>query len=224
MAPVIALKKSSGIDFALQILREPMPRSHGINQSCYQPQRGKPMKYMALLSVALLLCGTTAYAQRDVESEPVKVEMINAQGEKIGSATLTPDPKGVKVSIQVSKLPPGTHGFHIHAVGICDPPDFKTADGHFNPFKKEHGLQNPGGPHGGDLPNLVVGPDGTATTEAVAPGLRFTDGPESIFPPGDTALVIHANADDERTDPDGKAGDRIACGVISKPKTKTSPG
>jgi superoxide dismutase, Cu-Zn family len=182
------------------------------------------MNYLALLTGIVLLCSTAAYGgQRDVEPAPVKVEMTNAQGENIGSATLTPDAKGVKVAIQVSKLPPGSHGFHIHTAGACDPPAFKTAGDHFNPFKKQHGLQNPTGPHGGDLPNLVVGPDGTGKMEAVAPQLSFTDGPKSIFHPGNTALIIHANADDERTDPDGRAGDRIACGIIAKPKTKTTP-
>lgn len=181
------------------------------------------MKYIALWAIALLACGTGAYAQVDRQSEPVKVEMINTQGETIGRATLTPAAGGVKVAIQASKLPPGSHGFHIHAVGACDPPAFTTAGGHFNPTNKQHGLQNPQGPHDGDLPNLIVGSDGTAEMETVAPGLRFTDSPESIFPPGGTALVIHAKADDGHTDPDGNAGDRIACGIIGKPRTKSTP-
>ena len=188
-----------------------------------QPKGGTPMKYIALLAVTLLCCSTGGYAQTDGPTEPVKVEMINAQGGKIGSAILTPAARGVKVAIQVSKMPPGSHGFHIHAVGACDPPAFTTAGGHFNPLNKQHGLQNAEGPHAGDLPNLMVGPDGTAETEVVVPGLRFTDSPESIFPPGGTALVIHAKADDGRTDPDGDAGDRIACGIIGKASTKSTP-
>jgi Cu-Zn family superoxide dismutase len=180
------------------------------------------MKYIALLAGVLLICSGGASAQKETEAESMKVEIVNSQGETIGHATLALASQGVKVAVQVSKLPLGPHGFHIHAVGACDPPAFTTAGGHFNPMNKQHGLQNPAGPHAGDLPDLVVGPDGTAETEILAPGLRFADSPESIFPPGGTALVIHARADDGRTDPDGNAGERIACGIIRDPKRKST--
>jgi superoxide dismutase, Cu-Zn family len=181
------------------------------------------MNALALLAGMLLLCRTLASGQESVEPETTRAELINAQGETIGSATLTQGAAGVNIAVQVSKLPPGPHGFHIHAVGTCDTPGFTTAGEHFNPFKKAHGLHNPAGPHAGDLPNLMVGPDGTAGMEVVAPKVSFKEVPESLFPPGETALIIHANADDERTDPAGNAGARRACGIIAKPKLKTTP-
>jgi Cu-Zn family superoxide dismutase len=171
----------------------------------------------------LLLCSTLAYGQESVEPETTRVGLINAQGEKIGSATLTQGTAGMNIAVQVSNLPPGPHGFHIHALGKCDTAGFTTAGEHFNPFKKERGLHNPAGPHAGGLPNLVVGSDGTAGMEVVAPKVSFKEVPESLFPPGETALIIPANADDERADPDGKAGTRIARGIIAKPKLKTTP-
>ena len=126
-----------------------------------------------------------------------------------------PEAQRVKIALEVEKLPPGPHGFHIHAVGRCDPPDFASAGAHFNPEGKKHGLKNPEGPHAGDLSNLVVGPDGTAKATASAPRVTLGAGPNSVFQPGGTALVIHAAPDDDVTDPAGNSGARIACGVIT---------
>lgn len=163
--------------------------------------------------------------------------IYNSQAEQIGTATFTEAPgtivptpseassardvtgPGVKISIDVSGLPPGQHGWHIHAVGRCDPPNFTSAGPHFNPFGKKHGAKNPDGLHAGDLGNLNVGDDGTAKTEVVDRYVSLQ--PEinnSLLQPLGTALVIHAGADDERTDPAGNSGGRIACGVIQNPK------
>jgi Cu-Zn family superoxide dismutase len=169
---------------------------------------------MPLVAGGLLLFSTLAYGQ--AKAEAAKAELKNAKGEAVGNATLTEGPGGVKIAIQASKLPPGPHGFHIHAVGKCDPPDFTSAGGHFNPHGKKHGLKSPEGPHAGDLPNLVVGADGAAKAEVVAAQVTLKEGKNSLFQPGGTALVIHANPDDEKTDPTGNAGGRIACGVITK--------
>jgi Cu-Zn family superoxide dismutase len=151
-------------------------------------------------------------------AQSATAELRNAQGESIGTATLKGDSGNVKIALKVSKLPPGTHGFHIHAVGECKAPDFASAGGHFNPTAKKHGLKNPEGSHAGDLPNLVVGSDGSATVEVVARGVTLGAPVDShsLFPPTGTALVIHANPDDEKSDPAGNAGARIACGVITK--------
>jgi Cu-Zn family superoxide dismutase len=108
------------------------------------------------------------------------------------------------------------HGFHVHAVGKCEGPEFKTAGGHFNPATKEHGLENPKGAHAGDMPNLAVGPDGNGKGEFLARGATLGDGAGSLFPEGGTALVLHAAPDDMKTDPAGNAGARIACGVIER--------
>ncbi len=79
----------------------------------------------------------------------------NAEGKEVGTATFTPTKGGVKVQVQVANMPPGKHGMHIHAVAKCEPPDFKSAGGHFNPSAKKHGLHNPEGAHAGDMPNLT---------------------------------------------------------------------
>jgi Cu-Zn family superoxide dismutase len=146
-----------------------------------------------------------------------KADIYNVRGEKIGTATLSQVPDGVKIGLEVSKLSPGMHGIHIHAVGKCDPPDFSTAGPHLNPQSKKHGLQNPEGAHAGDMKNLTVGADGTAHIEFADTLVSLAeDVPNSLFHPKGTAIVIHADPDDEMTDPSGKSGARIACGVISK--------
>jgi len=173
------------------------------------------MKYMTVVACGLLLMSNAGCGQADAEA--IKVELSNPQGVKVGNATLTKDAGGVKIVVQVSQLPPGPHGFHIHAVGKCKPLDFASAGGHFNPQGKKHGAQNPEGPHAGDLPNLTVGEDGTAQMETVAARVTLdSNAANSLFQPDGTSLVIHANPDDQKTDPAGNAGARIACGVIGK--------
>jgi Cu-Zn family superoxide dismutase len=146
-----------------------------------------------------------------------KADLYNIRGEKIGTAIFSQVENGVRVGLDVSKLSPGVHGIHIHNVGRCDPPDFSTAGPHFNPMNKKHGLQNPEGAHAGDMKNLTVGANGTAHVEFVDPLVSLAgDVPNSLFHPNGTAIVIHANPDDEMTDPSGNSGARIVCGVISK--------
>jgi len=172
------------------------------------------MTYTALVTGGLLLFSPIVYAQASPQT--AKAELYSSQGEKVGNATLTEGPEGVKIALQVSRLTPGPHGFHIHAVGKCDPPGFTSAGAHFNPHGKKHGLKSPEGPHAGDLPNLVVGSDGTAKAEVAAAHVTLGPGKHSLFHPDGTALIIHANPDDEKTDPAGNAGARIACGIITK--------
>ena len=140
----------------------------------------------------------------------------NAQGVEVGTATIAPTTRGTAVTINasLSKLPPGTHGIHIHTVGKCEAPDFATAGGHFNPASKQHGKDNPNGAHAGDLANFDVAADGTGKISYTVPGVTLADA--SLFHAGGTALVIHASADDYKTDPSGNSGARIACGVIQK--------
>jgi len=146
----------------------------------------------------------------------VTATLRDAQGKTIGIATLTPADGGVRIGVTVSGVPPGLHGFHVHAVGKCEGPDFKSAGGHFNPGSKEHGLENPKGAHAGDMPNLSVGPDGTGKRESLARGASLDAGPGSLFPDGGTAVVLHAAPDDMKSDPAGNAGARIACGVVER--------
>lgn len=165
--------------------------------------------------ITLCLFTGTAHAMSHVKAQ---AEIQDASGKSIGTATFTEQKEGVKVEIAVSGLPPGQHGFHIHENGTCLPPDFKSAGGHFNPFKKHHGSDNPAGKHAGDFPNLEVKDDGTAKATVVAAGATLKKGPGSLLKPGGTAIVIHADPDDYQSDPAGNAGDRVACGVIVKAK------
>jgi len=145
-----------------------------------------------------------------------KAELQNAKGEIVGTAEITAAGDGVNIVLKAVNLPPGSHGFHIHAVGQCEGPDFKSAGGHFNPTGKKHGHKNPLGAHSGDLPNLVIAADGTGSLEALVHGVTFGTNANGLFHPGGTSLVIHAKADDETSDPAGNSGSRIACGIIKK--------
>ncbi len=145
----------------------------------------------------------------------VIVQMVNAKGANIGRATITAlNRGGVEVKLDLSDLPPGEHALHFHQVPKCDPPDFKSAGAHFNPEKKQHGLENPKGPHAGDMENFSVGPDGITTATVNDPNVSL-GGKNSLLAHGGTALVIHAKPDDMKTDPAGNSGDRIACGIVS---------
>ena len=146
----------------------------------------------------------------------VKVDLSDGTGKSVGTAELSPAAKGVSISLNLMNLPPGEHAIHVHTVAKCEGPAFTTAGPHLNPDMKHHGLQNPEGPHAGDMPNFTVAADGTAKTSVAAPGITMGDDSHSVFSNGGTALVIHASADDMKSDPAGNSGARIACGVIAK--------
>jgi len=165
----------------------------------------------AFVGSLLLTCAVGVQAQTAAHAD-----IVDSKGRKIGSARLEQTSNGVRITLTASQLPPGIHGFHIHAVGKCDAPDFKTAGPHFNPDNKKHGSKNPEGPHAGDLGNIEVATDGTVHATALAPNVTIAEGPHSLFHADGTALVIHAQADDLMTDPSGNSGARIACGVIQK--------
>jgi Cu-Zn family superoxide dismutase len=168
------------------------------------------MKTLAFVVTSLF--ATAALA--DAPHKPVTVKLSDAKGKSIGTATLSADPKGVKITLDVKGLEAGDHAIHVHETAKCDGPDFKSAGGHFNPDHKEHGMDNAKGPHAGDMPNFTVDAKGVSKASVVAPNVTLDEGAHGILK--GTALVIHAKPDDMKTDPSGSAGDRVACGVIKK--------
>ena len=169
---------------------------------------------MSILNWALipaLLWATAGFAQSAAHAD-----IVDAQGKKVGTAAFRASDNGVRIDVNVSGLPPGTHGIHIHSVGKCEGPAFTSAGPHLNPSSKKHGKDNPEGPHAGDLLNLEVNADGLGKASLLDQNVMLGQGQSSLFHEGGTSLVIHANADDYKTDPAGNSGARIACGVIEK--------
>jgi Cu-Zn family superoxide dismutase len=144
-----------------------------------------------------------------------KVELKDAQGKLVGDVLLWDQGPGVGVQLELHDLTPGEHAIHFHQVPKCEAPDFKSAGGHFNPDGKKHGFDSPDGHHAGDMKNFTVGADGKAKIKMEDADVTLKDGPHSLLTNG-AAIVVHAKADDYKTDPSGNSGDRVACGVITK--------
>jgi len=171
------------------------------------------MRYVSAVVFTLVVGSALAFAQ--MQPGAAHADLKDAQGNTIGHATLTPAPKGVLVHVELTNAPGGEHAFHVHAVGTCEPP-FTSAGGHFNPMHHQHGFLNSQGRHAGDLPNVWVPSDGHLTFDAFAEDATLGSGPTSLFDADGSALVMHAGADDYKSDPAGDAGPRIACGVVTK--------
>jgi Cu-Zn family superoxide dismutase len=167
---------------------------------------------LCLFSVAT---AATLQAQSPASSKPVVVDIKNAQGQSVGTATLSNAPHGVKIKLDIKSLPPGEHSLHIHQVAKCEAPDFKSAGPHFSPAHTEHG-DHAGALPAGDIPDfsLIVSSDGTSHVTVVAPNVTLGSDDHSVFSNGGTAIVIHAVA----AEASSSAPARIACGVITKPE------
>jgi superoxide dismutase, Cu-Zn family len=164
---------------------------------------------MRKLSLVLpLLAAACATAREPAGGAPMP--LINAAGATVGTVRAWQTAGGVSFHIAASGLPHGIHGVHVHAAGRCDPPDFASAGPHWNPGGRKHGINNPDGPHAGDLPNVEVAANGVIGATVVLPGASMA----SLIDADGAALVLHASADDYKTDPSGNSGARIACAVI----------
>ena len=149
---------------------------------------------------------------------PQSVAFTGADGALLGSVMVSEDPGGLVMNVSAIAMPAGVHGIHLHEKGLCEGPKFASAGAHWNPGAKQHGRDNPAGPHVGDLANLTVAADGTAKSSIPVAGVKTASGAMMLADADGTALVIHAKADDYKTDPSGDSGDRIACAVLAAPK------
>ena len=141
--------------------------------------------------------------------------LLAADGSRRGDAAVTETAAGLRVAVRATGLTPGVHAVHVHMTGTCTPPDFTSAGGHWNPTGRQHGKDNPAGMHMGDMPNLTAGPDGSGQMEYLIQGGTLRTGPHPLLDADGAAVVIHAQADDNKSDPAGNAGGRIACGILS---------
>ena len=176
------------------------------------------MRHLRVLGLLAVVAGLGACEELnpDPESRGAEAVIFDSDGRRIGEAYFTEldDSPVVVMRLQAWGLPPGVHGFHIHESGACESPAFETAGGHFNPYRKKHGLRNAEGPHAGDLPNLHVPDDGKVHVTLAIRRVTLGEGRHSLLPLQGTSLVIHADPDDGESEPEGNSGARIACGVI----------
>jgi len=168
---------------------------------------GRKVVWLATALTAALALSAPALADQ------AKAVLLDPDGKEVGTVTLIAVPTGVLLDADLTALPPGDHAFHIHGVGKCEAPDFKSAGGHFNPEEDEHGLMNEAGPHAGDMPNIHVPETGKLRIEVLNQMVNLRQG---LLDGDGSAIVIHQGPDDYTSDPAGDAGPRIACGVITE--------
>lgn len=170
------------------------------------------MKRLAICLAALAAFSAPALAQ----DAAATANVMDLEGKSLGTLELMTTDGGVQISGALTGLPGGDHGIHIHATGDCDAATkFESAGPHFNPTDHVHGTENPGGPHAGDLPNIAATAEGGgALVDIAGEGVTLGEGENSLFDADGSAIVVHADPDDYKSDPSGNSGERIACGVI----------
>lgn len=167
---------------------------------------------LTVATVVLGACTTTG----DVPTVRLaSATLKQGNGLPAGTAVLAAAGEKVTLTVAVLGLGAGDRGMHLHMVGRCDGPDFTSAGGHLNPGARQHGAHNPAGSHLGDLPNLTVSANGTGSATVTLPGTR-AELEAALFDADGTAIVVHAAADDYKTDPTGNSGPRVACGVLTR--------
>ncbi len=183
----------------------------------------KSIVLSSLLTLALLTaCGESAastetdtMSPKGAEAGEIVSAMIrDKDGKDLGEAIIGAGNGGLMLNLTAQNMTPGTYGVHVHMVGKCDGPDFKTAEGHWNPFNKQHGLESEMGAHAGDLPNLVIGAGGTGALAFTLKHGVMRDAEGALMDADGASIMIHAGPDDMKTDPAGDSGARIGCGVF----------
>jgi len=165
-----------------------------------------------LLALAVLFTSASVFAKGPEKLVAIK----DAKGSDLGTIKIRAIKQGVELKLDLKDFSPGEHAMHFHQKHLCEGPDFKSAGGHFNPTAKKHGLENPEGSHAGDMLNFTVNEKGQVRATIVNKSVTLGEGDNSLLAGGGTSVVIHASADDMKTDPSGNSGDRVACGVIAK--------
>jgi Cu-Zn family superoxide dismutase len=161
-------------------------------------------------------CATASNEPASLAEAPVAhAKLLAGDATARGEAKVTQAADGLHVFVRAEGLTPGLHAVHLHTTGVCTAPDFASAGGHWNPTGRQHGKDNPQGMHMGDMPNMLAGADGTGEMEYVIPGGLVSSGAAPLLDADGAAVVIHAQADDNKTDPAGNAGGRVACGVLT---------
>jgi Cu-Zn family superoxide dismutase len=144
-------------------------------------------------------------------------QLMDAGGKAIGTVEMSEDASGLTLKVTAAGLPAGTHGVHLHEKGMCEGPKFESAGAHWNPMTKQHGRDNPMGAHLGDLANMDATDGAEATSSYQVAGVTMVGTGNALADADGTSLVVHAKADDYKTDPSGNSGDRIACAVLAPP-------
>jgi len=172
--------------------------------------------YILLLGVLLLSSCSINSKLLDI-NQKAEAKLMNREGKNVGVVRFLQKEEFVKINVRIDDLEPGEYSMHIHEYPNCTTPDFKTSGDHFNPYNTRHGFLNKKGPHAGDLPNILIKQDGTASINFQTNRITLSEGKKnSLFRGKGTAVVMHESADDYFTDPAGMGGARIACGVIKR--------